>query len=59
MNYINGIKLITNKLNNEPLIKNGFISKLYAPKDNKNIKFDERVFYTTRNADYIYSTTIY
>lgn len=46
-------KAITNKLNNEPLIKNGFISKLYAPKDDKNIKFGERVFYTTRNANYI------
>jgi adenine-specific DNA-methyltransferase len=34
------------------LIK-GIIYKLYAPKDNKNIKSGERVFYTARNAMYI------
>ncbi|MDR2941614.1 MAG: DNA adenine methylase [Treponema sp.] len=31
----------------------GIISELYAPKDDKNIKHNERVFYTTRNAMYI------
>ena len=34
----------------------GFISELYAPKDDKSIKKDERVFYTSRNAKYIDST---
>jgi adenine-specific DNA-methyltransferase len=34
------------------LIK-GLISELYAPKDDKNIKAGERVFYTSRNAMYI------
>ena len=31
----------------------GIIAELYAPKDDKNIQPDERVFYTTRNAMYI------
>jgi adenine-specific DNA-methyltransferase len=31
----------------------GLISELYAPNDDKNIKEDERVFYTSRNAMYI------
>ncbi|MDR1566595.1 MAG: DNA adenine methylase [Treponema sp.] len=31
----------------------GLISGLYAPKDDKNIGADERVFYTSRNAMYI------
>jgi adenine-specific DNA-methyltransferase len=31
----------------------GIISDLYAPKDDKNIKADERVFYTSKNAMYI------
>jgi adenine-specific DNA-methyltransferase len=31
----------------------GLISGLYAPEDDKNIKADERVFYTSRNAMYI------
>jgi adenine-specific DNA-methyltransferase len=31
----------------------GLISELYAPKDDKTIKADERVFYTSRNAMYI------
>jgi len=37
---------------NQGLIK-GIIAELYAPNDDKNIKPDERVFYTTRNAMYI------
>lgn len=43
---------LTNKLHNEPL-KRGFIADMYAPKDDKDIKAGERVFYTTRNAMYI------
>lgn len=34
-------------------ISDGFISRLYAPKDDRNIQEGERVFYTTRNAQYI------
>lgn len=34
-------------------LKDGFISELYAPKDDKAILEGERVFYTTRNAKYI------
>jgi adenine-specific DNA-methyltransferase len=34
-------------------LKSGFISKLYSPKDDKNIQEGERVFYTSRNAKYI------
>ncbi len=44
---------ITDKLKNNPLETNGFISRLYAPKDDKNIQPGERVFYTTRNANYL------
>ena len=47
--YYNEIK---NKLDNEPL-KRGFISELYSPKDDQDIKKGERVFYTVRNANYI------
>ncbi len=47
--YYNSIK---DKLDNEPL-KSGFISELYSPKDDQDIKKDERVFYTVRNANYI------
>lgn len=50
---------IKNKLDNEPLISNGFISKLYAPQDDLNIKQGERVFYTTRNARYLDSARQY
>ena len=32
---------------------NGIISELYAPKNDKNIKSDERVFFTNRNAMFI------
>lgn len=34
-------------------LKEGFITKLYSPKDDSNIKAGERVFYTHRNAMYI------
>ncbi|RKX93903.1 MAG: DNA modification methylase [Spirochaetes bacterium] len=40
------------KLENEPL-KEGFISELYAPKCDNEIRPGERVFYTRRNAMYI------
>ncbi|MCR5705404.1 MAG: DNA adenine methylase [Acholeplasmatales bacterium] len=50
---------VINKINNSPLINNGFISKLYAPDDDLNIKEGERVFYTTRNAKYLDSARQY
>ena len=37
----------------EKELKKGFISRLYSPADDKDIKPGERVFYTTRNANYI------
>jgi adenine-specific DNA-methyltransferase len=40
------------KETNNHLIK-GIISELYAPNDDKNIKQNERVFFTSRNAMYI------
>jgi adenine-specific DNA-methyltransferase len=43
-------ELIEQAKNN--LVK-GIISELYAPKNDKNIRKNERVFYTTRNAMYI------
>lgn len=43
---------IKNILDTQPLRK-GFISEMYAPQDDQNIKKGERVFYTTRNAQYI------
>ena len=43
---------IKNKLDAGPLTP-GFISELYAPADDRDIKAGERVFYTTRNARYI------
>lgn len=33
--------------------KRGFISELYSPKDDKDIRNGERAFYTRRNAEYI------
>ena len=49
----NWYEKITKLLNNNKLIQNGFIARLYAPVDDKNIQQGERVFYTTRNAQYI------
>ncbi|OQX28901.1 MAG: DNA modification methylase [Spirochaeta sp. LUC14_002_19_P3] len=43
---------IIRTLENSPL-KEGFITELYAPKDDKNIATGERVFYTRRNALFI------
>ncbi len=34
-------------------IADGFIKELYAPSDDKDISYGERVFYTTRNAAYL------
>jgi adenine-specific DNA-methyltransferase len=34
-------------------LKEGFVTELYAPKDDDNIKEGERVFYTHRNAMYL------
>lgn len=34
-------------------LKAGFITEMYSPKDDNNIKKGERVFYTSRNAKYI------
>ena len=45
-------KDICAQLDSRPL-EQGFISRLYAPHDDENIKPGERVFYTSRNAMYI------
>lgn len=34
-------------------VKDGFIRRLYSPRDSRNIKAGERVFYTPENAGYI------
>lgn len=47
--YYNEIKW---KLENHPL-KAGFISDMYAPKNDNDIRLGERVFYTQKNARYI------
>jgi adenine-specific DNA-methyltransferase len=38
---------------NQAELKEGIISELYAPRDEKNIQSSDRVFYTVRNARYI------
>lgn len=43
---------VVHELNTKPL-QSGFIAEMYAPKDDTNIQPGERVFYTTRNAQYI------
>lgn len=45
--YKKTIEYTNNNLNE------GFITKYYSPKDDKNIRLGERVFYTSRNAKYI------
>lgn len=40
-------------LTDEKLLSNGFIRRLYSPKDDHSIQEGERVFYTVRNAKYI------
>jgi len=42
-----------NSMIDEKTFTPGFISKLYAPKDDKNIQRGERCFYTTENANII------
>ncbi len=47
---------LLNQLNHEIKINwnsNGFITQLYAPKDDENIKAGERAFYSRRNAEYL------
>lgn len=46
--YNNIIKLLERQA-----LKKGFISDMYSPVDDTNIKIGERVFYTNRNAMYI------
>ena len=43
---------VKNRLDTEPL-RAGFISEMYAPADDRDVKKGERVFFTTRNARYI------
>jgi adenine-specific DNA-methyltransferase len=43
---------LISEIENKPLIS-GLVANKYAPKDDVNIKADERVFYTHRNAQYI------
>lgn len=52
-NYVNNL-LCTQQFKTD-----GFIAKMYAPKDDKNIRPGERVFFTTRNAQYIDSARKY
>ncbi len=44
---------LNNLLTQNPLKKDGFIARLYSPKDDNDIQIGERVFYTRRNAEYI------
>ncbi len=46
-------KYLINNLTDDKLISDGFIRRLYSPKDDKHIKKNERAFYTVRNAMYI------
>lgn len=41
---------IKDQIEKYPLVEDGIISSLYAPKDTQNIKLGERVFYTKENA---------
>jgi len=45
-------RYLLDAISTKPLMK-GFITELYAPKDDDNIQEGERVFYTHRNAMYI------
>lgn len=51
-NELKNLQNLHQKLLKSPL-KNGFISELYAPKDEANIQKNERVFYTRENALYL------
>ncbi|MDR1894418.1 MAG: DNA adenine methylase [Spirochaetales bacterium] len=53
---INKLKKYYEKINNylsKGELKKGIISELYAPEDESNIKPEDRVFYTVKNAMYI------
>lgn len=45
-------RYVIDNINNHGLVK-GFISELYSPVDDNNIRKGERAFYTSRNAMYI------
>lgn len=49
--FVKYLNLIYEKMNEEQ--KEGIVSKHYAPKDDENIKVNERVFYTRENALFI------
>lgn len=46
-------KYLIDNLQDDKLISNGFIRRLYSPEDDNDIHEGERVFYTIRNAKYI------
>ena len=46
-------KYLKKKLTDDQLILDGFIRRLYSPKDDNDIQTGERVFYTARNAMYL------
>lgn len=46
-------RFLKNNLIDEKLDDDGFIRRLYSPKNDEDIKENERVFYTARNARYI------
>lgn len=50
---IQNLKKYYKKLTYNLELQKGFISELYAPKDDENIKANERVFYTLKNALYL------
>lgn len=50
---LNDLKQYYQKLISNLILHKGFISQFYAPKDDENIKKDERVFYTLKNAMYL------
>lgn len=52
---LSGLQELIDELNHtiEAHLHDGFISELYAPKDEANIQPHERVFYTKRNAQFL------
>lgn len=46
-------RYLKENLTDDLLISNGFIRKMYSPKDDNDIQTGERVFYTVRNAKYL------
>lgn len=49
----NWYKFLVENLSDDKLIADGFIRRLYSPKDDNDIQDGDRVFYTVRNAKYI------